>query len=351
MEGTMKRSVATTRSAFTLVEVLVVVGILAILMTFLVLAMGGILGGAREASTQTAILKIDTVIQARLDAISLADDDIKAAAKQVAARSPLNADAAEFIIRKNLLRRILPQRVEDFYGFNRADDSGGADDVPLPSSFNAGSSSGSEPLFLAITQMKSIEILPDGKSITLPVLLVDDMDAKHIADNDSDGNKEFVDDWGNPIQFYLWPTRLIRPGGSGGISSEEHAAASLLIPSLPPLGTSPLPANQYTHQLNQDSADVSGLLAMSFSSSVNVSGSGAITAFTVEVFNEANYHSANTYSVPLLVSAGADGELGLSLPNASNASRLCQPLDIDSGTAGIQPDFEALGDNLTNRQQ
>ena len=37
-------------------------------------------------------------------------------------------------------------------------------------------------------------------------------------------------------------------------------------------------------------------------------------------FNESKYHTPDTYHVPLIVSAGLDGELGLREPNDTNAS-------------------------------
>ena len=39
---------------------------------------------------------------------------------------------------------------------------------------------------------------------------------QEIADTDNDGLPEFVDAWGNPLRFYRWPTRLIKPFGQYG---------------------------------------------------------------------------------------------------------------------------------------
>ena len=68
---------------------------------------------------------------------------------------------------------------------------------------------------------------------------------------------------------------------------------------------------------------------------------GSSTTINAVAFNEANYHTTNTYWVPLLVSSGPDQELGLNLPVASSPDHLAAP----------ESDPSPVFDNITNQQQ
>lgn len=335
-----------TRSGFTLVEILIVIGIIGLLVATLVVAIGPSLESARINAVRTTIAKIDAAIQARVEAIN-SSEAVERAAKRLASAASISQAQAEFIIKKNAIRQALPQRVEDFRGFDRA--TGGSDNTTLPGSFTASDSDFCEPLFISLTEVSSIELLPGGPSLSLPLLDIDTINPSHVGDTDNDDNQEFIDEWNQPLRFYLWPTSLIRPGG-GDISQAEFNAASILISGMEPFSGNTLAQSTTTHSLNNDSSNPTGLLNNAFSSTRTISG-GLLTV-TIEPFNQANYHAAGTFHTPLLVSSGPDQELGLEEPDdGTAANRLALPTDSDSGTAGVQPDLDVLSDNITNRQQ
>jgi hypothetical protein len=65
---------------------------------------------------------------------------------------------------------------------------------------------------------------------------------------------------------------------------------------------------------------------------------------------EAAFHTPNTYHVPLLVSAGEDGQLGLYEPNdVTNFGYLAQPEPSQFSGSSLSNN-STLFDNLTNQQ-
>ena len=60
------------RGGFTMVELLVVIGLILFLMTISIVAMGSAIGIARQRATQTTILKIHGLMQQRIDAFNRA---------------------------------------------------------------------------------------------------------------------------------------------------------------------------------------------------------------------------------------------------------------------------------------
>jgi hypothetical protein len=66
----------------------------------------------------------------------------------------------------------------------------------------------------------------------------------------------------------------------------------------------------------------------------------------------------NTWSVPLIVSCGSDGQLGLGLfepndPDPTHFGQLAQPMPPPAGTSDLSIFFwrDAMYDNITNHQQ
>ena len=80
------------------------------------------------------------------------------------------------------------------------------------------------------------------------------------------------------------------------------------------------------------------------------------TGLTAE-FNEATYHTPDTYHTPLIVSAGVDGELGLREPSETvPASGIYGNLAQYAETTASSPTPSAavvdrLFDNVTNRNR
>lgn len=330
------------KRGFTIIELLVVIAIIALMISLLAFALVASLTNAKEAATKTLIAQLDGVVRARADAIR--DADLSREAEDFAIQAGVSQEQAAFLLRKNLFRQALPQSREDLFGLDGAE--GTIDDAELLSIVPAGAT-GSQVFFLALTKEPSVrtrKAVDDGgipptilyqssRSYSVPTLTLDKLPAKAVVEN------SFVDGWGNPIVFYTWPTRLVRPQTvDPNIHKTEYDLARMLMRSLPAPNANPLPYDDYTHQLNLDASDPKGICAPVFGSSFDVTY--ATVTLTVLPFTEANYHTPATYSVPLIVSLGPDETLGLHAPTEGGYERLALPLS----------DPQGLYDNLTNLQ-
>lgn len=242
----------------------------------------------------------------------------------------------------------------------------------------------------------------------------DDFKETEIGDTDGDGLPEFIDAWGQPLRFYRWPTRLIDPGlptapfvpvfsnqndftdlattlsvdrarvdvGRREVDLLERSVAELLIKGLPRkiyfnnayitaacLNTIDRPGIRDVSiiippdPLLRDPDDPAGLL-------YSVLESGIPTGdFTIDLsweFNEANYHTPDTFHAPLLISAGKDDVLGLYEPyDAPNRGNLAmynvdpdgdgtafnQHATVAQQQAELNEILDDLADSLTNRNR
>lgn len=322
------------RVGFTLVEILIVIGIIGLLVATLVIAIGPSLESARIDATRTTIAQIDAAIQARVEAIAKLDVSVEAK-KLAALNSGMDVREAEFFIRKNLYRQALPQREWDLRGMDLA--SGGGDDAPFAGGWLSGADPG-EIFFRAITQGDSLRVIPDGKVYTVPTLNVDDINPNHLRDNDGDDlPDEFIDEWNQPLAFYNFPTRLIKDNGS----AINLSRAQILISGLPSDTSTNGPLD--TDPLDPTGTAYSDFAGASDTDTVSITYRPPSTAITARVFHENNYHTIGTYYVPLLVSAGPDQVLALHEPDATAPNHLGR---FDSSNT-----LDELTDNITNRQQ
>ena len=372
-------------------ELLVVMAIIALLSSLSFVVLGRTGEAAREASTRTALRILSGALRERVDAFH----EITASATQVDPDMPILKNtrlfrdtveafnrwfalanpspalqphplAAEAYVRKSMFKSLFPQRIEDLFGYNGTSDNGGGDDSPMlarmyqsgavrPTSWlgrnitSAGADS-SELLYLTLTE---------GDVYGLPPSEIDGIDKKLIGDTDNDGNMEFLDGWGRPLQFYNWPTRLIKDDGATftgtvTVSGNAYPTASLLISNLPQVQSAgAVSSTKNRSRIDRDPEDPlqslypgrSGyfvLYSASVTSTFNLqSPSGVIAA---QRFHTNAYHDPNTATMPLVVSAGPDGDLGLYLPTVSGANRLARVI-------ATVDDCQALGDNLTNQQR
>ena len=247
----------------------------------------------------------------------------------------------------------------------------------------------------------------------------DEFTEKEIADTDEDGLREFVDAWGQPLRFYRWPTRLIDPSlplgafapvftsendptdlrttlsvdrgrvdvGTREVDLLERSVADLLIKGLPRklqftnayitaacnskidrTGITDVDVIIPPDPLLRDPDDPAGLLYSLLESGIPAGD------FAIDLsweFNEANYHTPDTFHAPLIISAGLDAELGLYEPfdlgTASDIRRgnLAQynPDPDGDGTrfyehaavadqqAELNQIIDILSDSLTNRNR
>jgi prepilin-type N-terminal cleavage/methylation domain-containing protein len=445
---------------FTLIEILIVLAIVSALMAGLGVTLANYLTLANEAQTTATLRKIDGLLTERQQALTRYFDsrDFRRRVKVIheglrkgnpSAGVPqllgLASDFVEVIGKKEMLRESLPQRLAEMIDTRQVPTPGnpkglGADgipdaiqfdeiyktvqwtawpgSVPAPPGYDLtgpsglplmvpfvdtngnGSYDADEPLHDPETE--SAELLHFAltrlEQFGIPATATDDFQANEVADTDNDGLPEFVDGWGNPVRFYRWPTRLVKPFGLLGLDQAYGTAgvdddlngtaddpiadideigypgsddtyihpeirrfAALYVDGLPRqpvlVGNPPRPIVGDFDQLNEDGDDPFGILLDEAKRLTNP----AIPLNVLSAVNESTFMTFDTYHKPLVVSAGADEVLGLYEPyynedlNRSgfldagedlngngllDIGWLSQPINEDSNLDGIQQGTE-----------
>lgn len=321
------------RRAFTLIEILVVIGLIALLMSLLGVAVMSAISGARIAATKGTIIKVQGLLQQRLDAVMGKDPERTLVdSLAIPGRFP-NRKQAEAIARKITVRRAFPQtwtEIATFYPalLPRSNETAPSPPAPLRPQESA------EVLYFLLTRADVLGYPPEGDDVFSTAEVRD-------TDNPPNGKLEIVDAWGQPLRFYRWPTRLIRGGPfvAGGLT---HTSASLntarsLIPSLPTT----------TIDLVHDADDKFGFLRVGTSGGLSLGeatffeqggapSSGAGSRF----FGLGAFHTAETFSLPLILSAGPDQETGLFEPGNT--------VDLGFLAAPIPTAVNAIFDDISN---
>ncbi|WP_166829178.1 prepilin-type N-terminal cleavage/methylation domain-containing protein [Thalassoroseus pseudoceratinae] len=336
---------------FTLVELLVVIGIIGFLITISGVIIGNMLGTSKEAATKATIAKVHELIMERSRGFDVVQDSNAQVYKNVERfkRIP-DAKSTGFVdyrvgFRKATLRQSMPTRLLDLNALTMI--SGGSSQTVVPpatqlyTDFNTGwdttkhqpETLSSELMYFALT---------NGIAFFQATNAADQFTSSEVMDTDGDGRMEFVDAWGKPLRFYFNPTRLFRPGGNG--ASLDQTLITTMFPSLS------------KYNLNSDPDDPNGKFLQEFIRNYLVRvnppnnipsppPAAQVNAALVEFEN--TFHTPSTYQVPLVVSAGPDGELGLyEAPDAANFGHLAQPITDSTGTIN----YDVLYDNITNYQ-
>lgn len=370
-----KTLVRVDRRGFTLIELLVVLGIIAFMASVLGVTISGFLTSAKEAQTLATLRKIDGLIAERQQGLTQffdsrefrkRVDDFHEGLKDGDSTNgfpPLVEIARDFSViigKKELLRESLPQRfvelidTQDANGVFVAGGDGIPDQIQRDEAYSvirwvpsggikkpedhSLETESAELLYLALTRFEQYGIPPAS---------VDDFTTAEVSDTDGDGLPEFIDGWGQPLRFYRWPTRLIKPFGLYGIDKfpgtvsvdddgngtnddvleigwpgsddtyipvELRSFAGLYIAGLPrpPVltGSPPRPILGDFDQLNVDGDDPVGVL---LDETLRLSGL-PFPINVLSVVHESRYSTFDTYHKPLVVSAGPDGVLGLYEP-------------------------------------
>lgn len=377
-----------------MIELLVVLLIISILAGLSYALLGRTGTSARIAATRTTLQQLDSLINERMEAFRRHDFRNQAAflkyGYDAAGNTPsvVPFQAAERMVRKDRFRAAFPSRYEDLFGldgvdgdaagnFDRTDglaasdfsDFGLGDDAPLATLIAGLVTTGQYNPAADDPATESIELLylalTRGPTYGSPLDSLDGIDADRLMDTDGDGLIEILDDWGNPIRFYNWPTALMRAGA--GFDTFDPGAANALVSDRPPGTVDWTDVVDYTNALKQDPDDPFGELSVYFATYDLDFGSGAnpmagfgqtdpMDTTTEQALNDITstgintFHFSNTWHRPLLVSMGPNEELGLGEPNAPNASRFAFA-DLNADGVIDTNEIEALGDNITNRQQ
>ena len=379
------------RRAFTLIEVLVVITIIALLITILGATVTSVMRKAKEAATTTLLQKIDALLGDRIKGFERATKSrdfqtivtTRKLSLEAAGIFGVGDEVIAAIARKDFYRQLFPQRFEDL-GSPDANMNGVPDVLEAIPGVNltvlatqTGASrhatESSELLYFALTRMQSFGV---------PSVTESDFLDTEIRDTDGDGLMEFVDGWERPLRFYRWPTRLLKPNGSfgadgapgaGGASflvygtlGTDDVALALAPRDMRPIagmlisGLAPQPAFPLIQwdPLSEDPDDPYGLITAKMKELI-------VQGITVTAsYNETLYPTLDTYHTPLVVSVGADGDLGLYEPYEgtafTNMGILAQPIHgsggpYDFGSSALTPMgnhvLSSLADNLTNRNR
>ena len=345
--GDMRR---TSRAAFTLIELMVVISLILLLMSMMIFTVNNFIVSARETATATTVRKISGMIKQRSEALRRKLDDnpaimeklvdAKLARLKAARVFGVSRKAAEVLVYKDNFRAFFPQYLDEvpngtiddkllgvhfggvkewrYPDFKAYFEQRAPYDHLIPEGADNGTTN-AEILYFVLTQADVFGVPPVDTSEFL---------TSELGDTDGDGRLEFLDSWGNPLRFYRWPTRLIRPGG-GNIN---RSIASILIQGLPAAPRLPTDWDL----LNEDPEDPLGLMAI----------------FPPSAFED-DYHTMDTYSLPLVVSAGQDYTFGLGNPWEHNVAAgqfgyLAQPTVINSAIPAYAEMIDQLTDNITN---
>jgi len=291
------------QSGFTLVELLIVIAIVVLLMSILGVATMSMIGSSRVMATKGTMVKIQGLLQQRLDGLARRDPDGPLVDSLVPRFG--NRRRAEAMARKFTFRQVFPQTWAQ---------------VP-PVLLTGLPASPSIPLATPARPQESAEvlhfILTRANIPGFPPVGEDTFSTSEVSDTDGNGWPEFIDSWGRPLRFYRWPTRLIRGAGYTPGPFTPTATARLLIPSLPTTDA----------ELRRDSDDKYGMLKVDadwrpwrpinnpLTASQIADYEFGSTAGGTVFGNLGPFHTLETYSLPLIVSGGPDLDTGLYEPN------------------------------------
>jgi prepilin-type N-terminal cleavage/methylation domain-containing protein len=270
-----------SRPAFTLTELLIVVAIILSLMTMLGSAVSNVRTTQKANATSDMIAKLDRVISAQIETYDSRPVDTSDTTKiGLPARSdnkfPSNlvfkyaASLRAWHIRRNLISVDIPDRWTDVQALTQRFNDGKWTNVPAGSPqrtyspfqrtyidiwnqieatkvYPTDQFGGAECLFMIVMQSGVANCLDCGSLTT-----------SQVGDKDSDGYMEFLDAWGNPIDYILWAPSYTPPGKSESFFSnsldDPYASANVR----PTLGMRPLiysagPDGQYAIDRVKDS--------------------------------------------------------------------------------------------------
>lgn len=246
---------SSTRSGFTLLELLIVVAIISILAGLSVVVLYGVTDSAEEQATISTIRKVHGLLEQRTAAFerafsrtgSFRQRYIDSANAILAQRgvTGVREEVVEILAKKIAFRHLFPQRHEDllkldFDSTGRVPISAFNIDTLLPAGSRGPLDNGSLANSIAdngisdyvdatrtpdaTTQPLASD--PDDPTVSSELLYYALINSGNlgasaseaqqfldgeVADTDGDGLLEFVDAYGSPLRFYRWPTRLMDP--------------------------------------------------------------------------------------------------------------------------------------------
>lgn len=208
--STTRDSQPATR-AFTLVELLVTIAIIAILAAALLGASGAAFESARRSRTKTLITKLDSLLMEKYQSFTTRRVDVNTSGTT---NGQVKADLRLLGLRE-LMKLELPDRWSDI-----TNEALSGDPRTVTTTFTNVLSA---PPALTQTYLRRLQGLTTGdigkiqenQSAECLYMIImfacgdgesaDQFSEQDIADTDGDGAPEFVDGWGQPIRFIRWP--------------------------------------------------------------------------------------------------------------------------------------------------
>lgn len=306
---------------FTIVELMVVIGLILFLMSISIVALSSALGIARVRATQATIQKIHGLMQQRVEAFNRALDRLNLQpaynkmAHDLGISSAANPQICQILTRKQIYMLRFPQN------FSERNISGTISNY-VSASHNQNTESAAL-LFWILTKSEIYGVAPVDQS---------EFSSSEFRDTDGDGLMEFVDAWGHPLRFFRWPTHLVRPGSSAPIAPGVAGAAT-------PISLSPVDRTYISVLWSGLPAPPSGIGLDPLSIDPD-DPTNAIYRFTANspqamLVMQNRFHTPATYHAFLIMSAGPDNNLGL-----------IEPYDYGPNPNQPGPDTSAI--NLTS---
>ncbi|MBS0262758.1 MAG: type II secretion system protein [Planctomycetes bacterium] len=343
---------AAVRPAFTLVEILVVISIIALLMTLTVGVIGAFLDNARHAATTATLTKVQALMNSRRQAfdrllqrkgfVTNSYEYQFAQSWSQAKGVTIPSSAIRPIAIKLLQMKYFPQSAADLNFLMVQVYSTPQSQLQLanmypnlfqsfvnnPAGFQAPATvpnlTNQEILYNILTE-NVIGDTPLGADAFTAVEVVQEPPS---AAPQTAGLPFFIDAWKGPIRYYRWPTRLFRNDGLN-ITTADIANAKVVFSALPVF------SGNLQNDLARDPDDPLGACAQ-------------ISGFVFEDY----FHTPQTYHIPVIMSAGPDGQFGLGSPDDKQLPGTQQTYGylgiLNPAVTPSAAAFDQLSDNLVS---
>ncbi|MDO4574577.1 MAG: type II secretion system protein [Planctomycetia bacterium] len=176
----------TKQKAFTLVEILIVVMIIAILAAMSLGAMQAAQDSAAKMRTKATIAKINRFVMEKYASYQYRRVPVASASGRTKAAQE-TAAANRLLALREIMRQEMPDRWSDVEGKTSA---AAKRFLAVQSRNTDGDNNTAELLYMIVTGMPGADTA---------------FSSSEIGDTDGDGLMEFLDGWGRPIHFIRWP--------------------------------------------------------------------------------------------------------------------------------------------------